>query len=81
MEWLRQVDWRTITTYTNSIFIINKDKPEEYVVLLHHNKQGFEDIQVYVDYDQDSETVAYYRIIERVADKKGNLILLAEKEE
>lgn len=81
MEYLKQVDWHVINTYTNSIFIINKDKPKEYVVLLHHNKQNFQDIQVYVDYDQDSATAAYYRILERVVDKKGNIILLAEKKE
>lgn len=31
MEYLKQVDWHVINTYRNSIFIINKDKPKEYV--------------------------------------------------
>ncbi|MCM3791462.1 hypothetical protein M3221_24365 [Domibacillus indicus] len=81
MDHLRQVDWHTIATYTNCVFVVNKEKPEEYVVLIYPDKQDFDAVEVYVDIDQDSGRVTYYKILQKITDGKGNLIFLAEKEE
>jgi hypothetical protein len=80
MEYLKKADWPTIATYTNRVFVINIDKPEEQLILLHRNKHDFDHIQIYVEHDQHSEKVTYYKIIEKAADTNGNLILFAEKE-
>ena len=79
MEYFKEVDWHTIATYSNRVFIINKDKPEEYLVLENRNKQDFDAVEVFVD--QELNTVNYYKILQKVIDKRGNLVLLTEKEE
>ena len=72
-----------LTHYCNlykQVFVINIDKPEEQLILLHRNKHDFDHIQIYVEHDQHSEKVTYYKILERAAGTNGNLILFAEKE-
>lgn len=81
MEHLKKVDWQAIASYSNRIFLIDKGKPEEYNVLENRNKQDFDNVEMYVDEDTDKDTVTCYKILERVADKRKNLILFVEREE
>lgn len=79
MEYLKKVDWQGIASYSKCIFLIDKVRPEEYIVLENRNKQDFDNVEMYVN--EDGDTVTCYKIFERVADKRKNLILFVEKEE
>lgn len=72
MKLLKQVDWQAIASYSKCIVLIDKCKPKEYIVLENRNKQDFDNIEIYVDEDEDSDTVTCYKILERVADKRKN---------
>lgn len=77
MEILGNADWQGIGEYSNQVFLVVLDISNEYKQLYNRKREDFHGVNIYVEHGPSAVNV--YKIVERVIDNKGNLILFANQ--